>query len=77
MLTLPSADIVEYISLFCFCFCFFLQSHGVKFVFTLCGGHISPILVSCQNLGIKVVDTRHEVMLPNGNIFFRNFFLSD
>ncbi|XP_020605840.1 acetolactate synthase-like protein [Orbicella faveolata] len=38
-----------------------LQSHGVKFVFTLCGGHISPILVSCQNLGIRVVDTRHEV----------------
>ncbi|KAJ7372428.1 hypothetical protein OS493_018931 [Desmophyllum pertusum] len=38
-----------------------LQSHGVQFVFTLCGGHISPILVSCQNLGIRVVDTRHEV----------------
>ncbi|XP_073234556.1 2-hydroxyacyl-CoA lyase 2-like [Porites lutea] len=38
-----------------------LKSHGVKFVFTLCGGHISPILVSCQNLGVRVVDTRHEV----------------
>ncbi|KAM7451697.1 hypothetical protein ABFA07_000719 [Porites harrisoni] len=38
-----------------------LKSHGVKFVFTLCGGHISPILISCQNLGIRVVDTRHEV----------------
>ncbi|CAH3167279.1 unnamed protein product [Porites lobata] len=38
-----------------------LKSHGVKFVFTLCGGHISPILVSCQNLGIRVLDTRHEV----------------
>ncbi|KAK2566212.1 2-hydroxyacyl-CoA lyase 2 [Acropora cervicornis] len=36
-------------------------AHGVKFVFTLCGGHISPILVSCENLGIRVVDTRHEV----------------
>ncbi|XP_067054747.1 2-hydroxyacyl-CoA lyase 2-like [Acropora muricata] len=38
-----------------------LKAHGVKFVFTLCGGHISPILVSCENLGIRVVDTRHEV----------------
>uniref|UniRef100_A0A915DNG1 IlvB-like protein n=1 Tax=Ditylenchus dipsaci TaxID=166011 RepID=A0A915DNG1_9BILA len=38
-----------------------LVSHGVKEVFTLCGGHISPILVSCENLGIRVVDTRHEV----------------
>lgn len=38
-----------------------LKAHGVKYVFTLCGGHISPILVSCQNLGIRVVDTRHEV----------------
>lgn len=38
-----------------------LKAHGVKYVFTLCGGHISPILVSCQNLGIRVIDTRHEV----------------
>ena len=38
-----------------------LQNHGVKFLFTLCGGHISPIFVSAQNLGIRVVDTRHEV----------------
>ncbi|KJE88622.1 ilvbl protein [Capsaspora owczarzaki ATCC 30864] len=38
-----------------------LKAHGVKFVFTLVGGHISPILVGCENLGIKVVDTRHEV----------------
>eukprot|EP00112_Aurelia_sp_Birch-Aquarium-sp1_P009235 Seg2040.2 transcript_id=Seg2040.2/GoldUCD/mRNA.D3Y31 product="Acetolactate synthase-like protein" pseudo=true protein_id=Seg2040.2/GoldUCD/D3Y31 len=38
-----------------------LEAHGVKNIFTLCGGHISPILVSCENLGIKVVDTRHEV----------------
>jgi len=38
-----------------------LQSHGVKNIFTLCGGHISPILVSCLSKGIKVVDTRHEV----------------
>lgn len=38
-----------------------LQKHGVKFLFTLCGGHVSPIFVSAQNIGIKVVDTRHEV----------------
>lgn len=38
-----------------------LKAHGVKFVFTLVGGHISPILVGCEKLGIKVVDTRHEV----------------
>jgi acetolactate synthase-like protein len=33
----------------------------VKYVFTLCGGHISPILVACEKLGIRIVDTRHEV----------------
>lgn len=38
-----------------------LKSHGVQEIFTLCGGHISPILVSCKKLGIKVIDTRHEV----------------
>ncbi|SVC45653.1 uncharacterized protein METZ01_LOCUS298507, partial [marine metagenome] len=24
-----------------------LQQHDVEFIFTLCGGHISPILVAC------------------------------
>lgn len=38
-----------------------LESHGVKFLFTLCGGHISPILVGAKALGIRVVDVRHEV----------------
>ncbi|MBX7183248.1 MAG: thiamine pyrophosphate-binding protein [Bacteroidia bacterium] len=37
-----------------------LQLQGVKFLFTLCGGHISPIFVGAQNLGIRVIDTRHE-----------------
>lgn len=37
-----------------------LHKHGVKFLFTLCGGHISPIFVGAEKLGIKVVDTRHE-----------------
>ena len=38
-----------------------LKQHGVKFIFTLCGGHISPILVACNEKGIRVIDTRHEV----------------
>jgi len=38
-----------------------LQAHGVRHLFTLCGGHISPILVGCKALGIDVVDVRHEV----------------
>ncbi|HNL95353.1 MAG TPA: hypothetical protein PKM86_11935 [Saprospiraceae bacterium] len=29
-----------------------LQNHGVKFLFTLCGGHISPIFVGAEQLGI-------------------------
>ena len=33
----------------------------MKYLFTLVGGHISPILVAAEKLGIKVVDTRHEV----------------
>ena len=37
-----------------------LHSHGVKFLFTLCGGHISPILKGAKDLGIRVVDVRHE-----------------
>ncbi|NUO83808.1 thiamine pyrophosphate-binding protein [candidate division KSB1 bacterium] len=38
-----------------------LHAHGVKFLFTLCGGHISPILVGCKRVGIRVIDVRHEV----------------
>jgi len=38
-----------------------LKDHGVPFVFTLCGGHISPILIGCKREGIRVVDVRHEV----------------
>jgi acetolactate synthase-1/2/3 large subunit len=37
-----------------------LERQGVRFLFTLCGGHISPILVSAKARGIRVVDTRHE-----------------
>jgi len=37
-----------------------LDSCGAPFLFTLCGGHISPILVGCKRRGIRVVDVRHE-----------------
>src|SRR5512138_3732010 len=37
-----------------------LAAQGVEFLFTLCGGHISPILVGCKARGIRVIDTRHE-----------------
>jgi acetolactate synthase-1/2/3 large subunit len=37
-----------------------LAAQRVPFLFTLCGGHISPILVEAKKLGIRVVDTRHE-----------------
>ena len=37
-----------------------LQQHGVQWIFTLCGGHISPILTGCNKRGIQVVDVRHE-----------------
>ncbi len=38
-----------------------LQKYGVKHLFTLCGGHVSPIFVSAEKIGIRVIDTRHEV----------------
>lgn len=38
-----------------------LASRGVEHLFTLCGGHISPILVGAEANGIKVVDVRDEV----------------
>ena len=38
-----------------------LGEQGVRFLFTLCGGHISPILVGAKQRGIRVVDVRHEV----------------
>ncbi|XP_077986669.1 2-hydroxyacyl-CoA lyase 2-like [Glandiceps talaboti] len=38
-----------------------LKSHGVKYMFILCGGHISPIVVGAEKVGIRVIDTRHEV----------------
>jgi thiamine pyrophosphate-dependent acetolactate synthase large subunit-like protein len=37
-----------------------LHARGVRFLFTLCGGHISPILVGAKRVGIRVIDVRHE-----------------
>ncbi len=37
-----------------------LQAQGVSSLFTLCGGHISPILAAAKARGIRVVDVRHE-----------------
>ena len=30
-------------------------------MFTLSGGHIAPVLTGAEKIGIKIVDTRHEV----------------
>ena len=37
-----------------------LRAHDVRFLFTLCGGHISPILAAAKGRGIRVVDVRDE-----------------
>jgi acetolactate synthase-1/2/3 large subunit len=37
-----------------------LSRQGVKHVFTLCGGHISPILTGAKTRGIDIVDCRDE-----------------
>ncbi len=37
-----------------------LKAHGVKTIFTLCGGHISPILTASKARGIRIVDVRDE-----------------
>jgi thiamine pyrophosphate-dependent acetolactate synthase large subunit-like protein len=37
-----------------------LREQQISFLFTLCGGHISPILVEAKKSNIKVIDTRHE-----------------
>lgn len=38
-----------------------LARRGVRFLYTLCGGHISPILVGAKRHGIRVIDVRDEV----------------
>ncbi len=38
-----------------------LAAHGVRCLFNLCGGHISPILQGAKMHGLNVVDVRDEV----------------
>lgn len=38
-----------------------LEAQGVSHLFTLCGGHIAPILASAKARGIRIVDVRDEV----------------
>jgi thiamine pyrophosphate-dependent acetolactate synthase large subunit-like protein len=37
-----------------------LLKNGVKFLFTLSGGHIAPIFVEAKRAGIRIIDVRHE-----------------
>jgi thiamine pyrophosphate-dependent acetolactate synthase large subunit-like protein len=37
-----------------------LKKQDVQFLFTLCGGHISPILVGAKKQGLRVIDVRQE-----------------
>jgi acetolactate synthase-1/2/3 large subunit len=37
-----------------------LQAHGAPCLYTLCGGHISPILAAAKARGIRIVDVRDE-----------------
>ena len=37
-----------------------LHRHGVQHLFTLCGGHISPILTEARKAGVQIVDVRDE-----------------
>jgi len=37
-----------------------LHDRGIREIFTLCGGHISPILVEAKRIGIRITDVRDE-----------------
>ncbi len=37
-----------------------LAAHGIQCVYTLCGGHISPILQGAKAQGLRIVDVRDE-----------------
>ena len=37
-----------------------LQKAGVECVFLLCGGHVAPIYLGCEEEGIRLIDVRHE-----------------
>jgi len=37
-----------------------LKEKGVKYLFTLCGGHIAPVYIEAEKESIKVIDVRNE-----------------
>jgi len=37
-----------------------LKNHNIKHIFTLIGGHISPILSESKKMGIRIIDVRNE-----------------
>ena len=37
-----------------------LKGEGVRYLFSLSGGHINPIYDACLDANIKVIDVRHE-----------------
>jgi len=37
-----------------------LQAHGVTCLYTLCGGHVAPILAAAKARGMRIIDVRHE-----------------
>src|SRR5438067_6662265 len=37
-----------------------LKAHGVRYLFTLSGGHLFSIYDGCREEGIELVDVRHE-----------------
>jgi thiamine pyrophosphate-dependent acetolactate synthase large subunit-like protein len=37
-----------------------LKNQGIAYLFALCGGHISPILVGAKRARIRIIDVRHE-----------------
>ena len=39
----------------------FFKQKNISSIFTLCGGHISPILVGCENENIDIIQVRDEV----------------
>ena len=45
-----------------------------RFLFTLCGGHISPILVGAKALGIRVIDVHHNYAHQSRKIVYLTFF---
>ncbi len=41
-----------------------LSNAGVKVIFTLSGNQIMPIFDACNDVGIRLIHTRHEAQPP-------------